>query len=87
MDQKGHAVFHKAAHLIQRADGIAAGGQGVIDRVRQILQRIEQRAVQIEDRGVIGHKRFPISIGFPYHTTDGHRDASLWGKKPDQKET
>jgi hypothetical protein len=47
MDQLTHAIAHKTAHLFQRAFGIAAFPQGVVDRVGQILQRVEQRSVQV----------------------------------------
>ena len=47
MDQLAHAVPHKAAYLFQCAFGIAAFSHGMVDRIGQILQCVEQRSVQV----------------------------------------
>ena len=61
MDQLAHAVSYKAAYLFRCAFGIAAFPQGVVDRVGQILQRVEQRSVQIKEYRMEFHTPSPIA--------------------------
>ena len=53
--QAAHSVAYKAADLVQRPAGQAIDREGVIGAVGQILEGIQQSAVQVEDRGVISH--------------------------------
>ena len=59
VDQQPHAVAHEAADLLHRAGGQVVERQGVIGAVGQVLQGVQQGAVQIENGGMILHKRSP----------------------------
>ena len=55
LDEFGHAVAHKQAHLLLRARRVTALFQSRVDRVFEVVQRIEQRAVQVKDDAAIFH--------------------------------
>ena len=55
LDQQGDTVAHKATHLIPCPGGEPVLGQSMIDTVRQIVKRVQERAVQIKYCGIKLH--------------------------------
>ncbi|MPN46653.1 hypothetical protein SDC9_194244 [bioreactor metagenome] len=47
-DQFPNAVAHRLPHVLPRARGVAEAGEHVVDAVGQVIQRIEERSVQIK---------------------------------------
>ena len=80
-----HAVAHKAAHLIQGSFGHSVLLQGVVAARRQILQRGEQRAVQVEDISIVvklrirRHSLYP-EIAAMQHAHIVGKEAHLVGR-------
>ncbi len=66
-DEPAHSVAHKAADLVQGPAGQAVDCEGVIGAVGQVLEGVQQGAVQVKDRGVKSH------VNPPFRRTVRHR--------------
>ena len=53
--QATDAVAGEEAHLGQAALGQPVRDERVVDGVKEVVKRVEQRAVEVEDRGLVGH--------------------------------
>ena len=51
LHEETDAVAQHLAHLSRAAQGQSVSAQGVVDAVGQVLQRVEQGAVEVEDDG------------------------------------
>ena len=58
-DEQLHSVAHEHTHLLPRAKGKQVGGQGGVDGAVEILQGVQEGAVQVEYGGGIGHTSSP----------------------------
>ena len=53
LDEAADAVAHERAGLGKRALGHAECGERVVEREVQVLERVEQCSVQVEDHGLV----------------------------------
>ena len=61
-DQIGDAVAHAPANAVHAVRGIAVLRERVIRRGSQIADRIQHRAVQIEDNSLVFHRNRPFRL-------------------------
>ena len=61
-DQIGDAVAHTPANAVHAVRGIAVLRERVIRRGSQITDRIQHRAVQIEDNSLVFHRNRPFRL-------------------------